>query len=601
MVTRAEPRDRGTTGGYQGQKRDDRGTSGGYQGRNDRGTSGGYQGRNDRGTTGGYQGQKRDDRGTSGGYQGRNDRGTSGGYQGRNDRGTSGGYQGRNDRGTSGGYQGRDDRGGYRGGAPVDADRPLSFEEAEAQRAEADTWTHYSSHKGESKEVTEDNGFAALGVPERLVERLARDGITEPFPIQAATIPDALAGRDVLGRGRTGSGKTLAFGLAMITRLADGTRPESKRPRSLILVPTRELAMQVSDALEPFVHVTGLRHKLVAGGLSYEPQIKALNKGIDILVATPGRLADLMDRGAVELGGVQIAVLDEADHMADMGFLPEVTAILDEVPPGGQRLLFSATLDKGIDTLVDRYLVDPVTHSTDEAQASVTTMSHHVLLIDPQDKKALTAELAGRGGRVIVFARTQLGSDRIAGELRERGVFAAALHGGLSQAVRNRVLGAFRDGSMNVLVATDVAARGIHVDDVGMVVQVDPPTDHKDYLHRAGRTARAGEEGAVVMIALPHQRKMVTRIVEGAGAEALTAKVAPGDSVMQALGGRTPSGVPVPDAVWRPVLEGGKNGGRRGGSRPGGRPASRGHGSFGGGRPRQGSGRPGHSRGRMDG
>ncbi len=606
--------DRGTGGGYQGQKRDDR-SSGGYQGRNDRGTGGGYQGRNDRGTGGGYQGQKRDDR-SSGGYQGRNDRGTSGGYQGqkrddrssggyqgRNDRGTGGGYQGRNEGGTSGGYRGRDDRGGYQGhhGAQTDADRPLSFEEAEAQRAEADEWTHYSSHKGEAKAVTEDNGFAALGVPERLVERLARDGITEPFPIQAATIPDALAGRDVLGRGRTGSGKTLAFGLAMITRLADGTRPESKRPRSLILVPTRELAMQVSDALEPFVHVTGLRHKLVAGGLSYEPQIKALNKGIDILVATPGRLADLMDRGAVELGGVQIAVLDEADHMADMGFLPEVTAILDEIPAGGQRLLFSATLDKGIDTLVDRYLVDPVTHSTDEAQASVTTMSHHVLLIDPQDKKALTAELAGRGGRVIVFARTQLGSDRIAGELRERGVFAASLHGGLSQAVRNRVLGAFRDGSMNVLVATDVAARGIHVDDVGMVVQVDPPTDHKDYLHRAGRTARAGEEGAVVMIALPHQKRMVTRIVEGAGAEAVTAKVSPGDAVIQALGGRTPSGVPVPDAVWRPVLEGGKNGGRRGGSRPGGRPASRGHGSFGGGRPRQGSGRPGGSRGRMDG
>ena len=438
-------------------------------------------------------------------------------------------------------------------------------------------------------------------MPANLVERLARDGITEPFPIQAATIPDALAGRDVLGRGRTGSGKTLAFGLAMIARLADGTRPESRRPRSLILVPTRELAMQVSDALEPFVHVSGLRHKLVAGGLSYEPQIKALNKGIDILVATPGRLADLMERGAVELGGVQIAVLDEADHMADMGFLPEVTAILDEVPPGGQRLLFSATLDKGIDTLVDRYLVDPVQHSTDEAQASVTTMSHHVLLIDPQDKKALTAELAGRGGRVIVFARTQLGTDRIAGELRERGVLAASLHGGLSQAVRNRVLGAFRDGSMNVLVATDVAARGIHVDDVGMVVQVDPPTDHKDYLHRAGRTARAGEEGAVVMLALPHQRKMVTRIVEGAGAEAITAKVGPGDSVMQALGGRTPSGVPVPDAVWRPILEGGKNGGRRGGGRPGGRPSSRGHASFGGGRPRQSSGRPGGHRGRMDG
>ena len=251
--------------------------------------------------------------------------------------------------------------------------------------------------------------------------------------------------------------------------------------------------------------------------------------------------------------------------MADMGFLPEVTAILDEVPAGGQRLLFSATLDKGIDTLVDRYLVDPVTHSTDEAQASVTTMSHHVLLIDPQDKKALTAELAGRGGRVIVFARTQLGADRIAGELRERGVLAASLHGGLSQACATASSAPSATARMNVLVATDVAARGIHVDDVGMVVQVDPPTDHKDYLHRAGRTARAGEEGAVVMIALPHQRKMVTRIVEGAGAQAQTAKVAPGDATVLAMGGRAPSGVPVPDAVWRPILEGGKNGGRRGG------------------------------------
>ncbi|HET6967385.1 MAG TPA: DEAD/DEAH box helicase [Ornithinibacter sp.] len=548
-----------------------------------------------------HEGRHADRTGDRGGYQPRDDRG---GYQKRDDRG---GYQGR-DAGSSdrGGYQKRDDRGGYQGrdtrGGP--AAGAVSFEEAEAQRAEADTWTHYSSHKGEAREVTEDNGFAALGVLPVLVERLARDGIADPFPIQEATIPDAIAGRDVLGRGRTGSGKTLAFGLSMITRLADGTRPESKRPRSLILVPTRELAMQVSDALEPFVHVTGLRHKLVAGGLSYEPQIKALNKGIDILVATPGRLADLMERGAVELGGVKIAVLDEADHMADMGFLPEVTAILDEIPEGGQRLLFSATLDKGIDTLVDRYLVDPVTHSTDEAQASVTTMSHHVLLIDPQDKKAMTAELAGRGGRVIVFARTQLGSDRIAGELRERGVLAASLHGGLSQAVRNRVLGAFRDGSMNVLVATDVAARGIHVDDVGMVVQVDPPTDHKDYLHRAGRTARAGEEGAVVMLALPHQRKMVTRIIEGAGAQAQTAKVAPGDATVQAMGGRAPSGVPVPDAVWRPILEGGKNGGRRGGGRPvgrsGGRPGGRPQHS-GGGRPRHGSGRPAGGRGRMDG
>ncbi len=477
------------------------------------------------------------------------------------------------------------------------AEHVVGFVAAEAARAEADTWTRYSSTAGGPKEVTADNGFAALGVPERLVERLARDGITAPFPIQAAAIPDALAGRDVLGRGRTGSGKTLAFGLPTVARLAGRDRPASRRPRALVLVPTRELAMQVSDALEPFVHVTGLRHRLVAGGLSYEPQISSLAKGVDLLVATPGRLTDLMERGAVELGDVEVAVLDEADHMADMGFLPEVTAILDALPPGGQRLLFSATLDRGVDALVERYLVDPVTHSTDEAQAAVTTMSHHVMLIDPQDKKALTAELAGREGRVIVFARTQLGADRIAGELRAKGVLAAALHGGLSQAVRNRVLGAFRDGRMPVLVATDVAARGIHVDDVALVVQVDPPRDHKDYLHRAGRTARAGEQGAVVMLALPHQRRMVTRIIEGAGADATTSRVAPGDATIAALGGRAPSGVPVPDEVWRPVLEGRRSerrgGGGRGGPRhPGRRPNGKGG-------PRRGAGRGGHDGGRM--
>jgi len=479
------------------------------------------------------------------------------------------------------------------------AEHPVSFEEAEALRAEADTWTRYSSTAGGPKDVTADNGFAALGLSDRLVERLARDGITDPFPIQVAAIPDALAGRDVLGRGRTGSGKTLAFGLPLVSRLADGTKPASRRPRALVLVPTRELAMQVSDALEPFVHVTGLRHRLVAGGLSYEPQISSLAKGVHLLVATPGRLADLMERGAVELDDVEVAVLDEADHMADMGFLPEVTAILDALPAGGQRLLFSATLDRGVDDLVARYLVDPVTHSTDEAQAAVTTMSHHVLLIDPQEKKALTAELAGREGRVIVFARTQLGADRIAGELRAKGVLAASLHGGLTQAIRNRVLGAFRDGRVSVLVATDVAARGIHVDDVGLVVQVDPPRDHKDYLHRAGRTARAGERGAVVMLALPHQRTMVTRIIEGAGADAITARVSPGDATMKALGGRAPSGVPVPDEVWRPILEpkrserrGGRPG-RGGGPRQGNR-----HGAPSG-RGRRGAGRGGYQEGRM--
>ncbi|PKW27112.1 DEAD/DEAH box helicase [Phycicoccus duodecadis] len=479
-----------------------------------------------------------------------------------------------------------------------DAERPRSFEDAEAERAEADSWTTYrSAAAGGPREVTADNGFAALGVPDLLVERLARDGIAEPFPIQAATIPDALAGRDVLGRGQTGSGKTLAFGLPTIARLADGVRPQPKRPRALVLVPTRELAMQVSDALEPFVHVTGITHRLVAGGLSYEPQIKSLQKGVHLLVATPGRLVDLMERGAVDLGGIEVVILDEADHMADMGFVPEVTAILAAVPQGGQRLLFSATLDKGVDALVEKYLVDPVTHSTDDAQASITTMSHHVLLVDPHNKKQLTAELAGRDGRSVIFARTQLGVERIAGELRDRGVLAAGLHGGLTQNVRNRVLGAFRDGKVPVLVATDVAARGIHVDDIGMVIQVDPPTDHKDYLHRAGRTARAGEQGAVVMIALPHQRKIVTRIIENAGAEAQTTRVLPGDATVLGMGGKVPAGVPVPDSVWRPIIEGSPTKGRRGGPPRRGAPA--------GGRPQRSqgssprSGRPSGRGGRM--
>lgn len=445
--------------------------------------------------------------------------------------------------------------------------RPRTFAEAEAERAEADSWTTYTSTSGGPREVTADNGFAAAGLPARLVERLARDGIVDPFPIQAATVADALAGRDVLGRARTGSGKTLAFGLPTLARLADRDRPDPKRPRALVLVPTRELAMQVSDALQPFVHVLGLRHRLVAGGLSYEPQVAALRRGVDLLVATPGRLTDLMERGAVELGAVEVAVLDEADHMADMGFLPEITDILDALPDGGQRLLFSATLDRGVDKLVDRYLVDPVTHSTDEAQAAVTTMSHHLLLVAPHDKKALTAELAGRPGRVIVFSRTQLGADRVARELRERGIFAAALHGGLAQGARNRVLGAFRDGRMPVLVATDVAARGIHVDDVGLVLQVDPPKDHKDYLHRAGRTARAGVRGAVAIIALPHQQRMVARILDAAGAAATSVTAAPGDATTRSIGGVPPSGIPVPDAVWRPVLDGGsgRESGRRGG------------------------------------
>jgi superfamily II DNA/RNA helicase len=396
-----------------------------------------------------------------------------------------------------------------------------------------------------------------MGLPHVLVERLARDGITAPFPIQAETIADALAGKDVLGRARTGSGKTLAFGLPMLARLSEGgQRSAPRRPRALVLIPTRELAMQVSDVLEPLVHVLGLRHKLVAGGLSYTNQINALNRGVDVLIATPGRLRDLLERGAVELTDVRIVVLDEADHMAEMGFLPEITSILDLLPAGGQRLLFSATLDRGVDGLVERYLTDPVTHSTDDVAASVTTMTHTVLLVEPQDKRIVTAELASRPGRTLVFVRTKLGADRVAQQLREQGVFAAALHGGLSQAVRNRVLGAFREGSLPVLVATDVAARGIHVDDVSLVLQVDPPGDYKDYLHRAGRTARAGEAGTVVTLVLPHQRRTVQRQQQEAGVSAVPVKAAPGGDALADIGARSPSGEPIPDDVFRRLVEG---------------------------------------------
>ena len=323
-----------------------------------------------------------------------------------------------------------------------------------------------------------------------------------------------------------------------------------------MLVPTRELAIQVSDALEPLAHVAGVRHKLVAGGLAYATQIAALDRGVDLLIATPGRLVDLIERGAVSLDQVEIAVLDEADHMADMGFLEDVSVLLDMIPPGGQRLLFSATLDKGIDQVVERYLSDPVEHATDAATASVTTMAHHVLLVDPAHKKAITADVANRQGRTIVFVRTKLGADRVAREIREQGVLAAALHGGLNQGMRNRVLAAFRDGRMPVLVATDVAARGIHVDDVSVVLQVDPPGDAKDYLHRAGRTARAGEDGTVVTLALPHQRRALERLVAAAGVDVTPVKVAPGDQALLAVtGARRTSGIPVPEEAYLRIVD----------------------------------------------
>ncbi|MCP9958315.1 DEAD/DEAH box helicase [Streptomyces sudanensis] len=361
--------------------------------------------------------------------------------------------------------------------------------------------------------------FGDLGLPEGVVRKLAQNGVTVPFPIQAATIPDALAGRDILGRGRTGSGKTLSFGLPLLATLAGG-HTEKKKPRGVILTPTRELAMQVADALQPYGDVLGLKMKVVCGGTSMGNQIYALERGVDVLVATPGRLRDVINRGACSLEQVQVAVLDEADQMADLGFLPEVTELLDQVPAGGQRMLFSATMENEIATLVKRYLNDPVNHEVDSAQGNVTTMSHHVLVVKPKDKAPVTAAIAARKGRTIIFVRTQLGADRVAEQLRDAGVKADALHGGMTQGARTRTLADFKDGYVNVLVATDVAARGIHVDGIDLVLNVDPAGDHKDYLHRSGRTARAGRSGVVVSLALPHQRRQIFRLMEDAGVDA---------------------------------------------------------------------------------
>ncbi|GAA3744424.1 hypothetical protein GCM10023082_46400 [Streptomyces tremellae] len=361
--------------------------------------------------------------------------------------------------------------------------------------------------------------FGDLGLPESIVRKLAQNGVAVPFPIQAATIPDALAGKDILGRGRTGSGKTLSFGLPLLATLAGG-HTEKKKPRGVILTPTRELAMQVADALQPYGDVLGLKMKVVCGGTSMGNQIYALERGVDILVATPGRLRDIINRGACSLEQVQVAVIDEADQMSDLGFLPEVTELLDLVPAGGQRMLFSATMENEINTLVKRYLTDPVSHEVDSAQGNVTTMSHHVLVVKPKDKAPVTAAIAARKGRTIIFVRTQLGADRIAEQLRESGVRADALHGGMTQGARTRTLADFKDGRVNALVATDVAARGIHVDGIDLVLNVDPAGDHKDYLHRSGRTARAGKSGVVVSLALPHQRRQIFRLMEDAGVDA---------------------------------------------------------------------------------
>ncbi len=453
---------------------------------------------------------------------------------------------------------------------------------------------------------TAAEGFAALGVPAPLVAVLAAQGISTPFPIQRATLPDSLAGRDVLGRGRTGSGKTYAFALPVLARLAATPRPRRpKSPRALILAPTRELASQIEASLAPLAKALSLRTLTVFGGVGANPQITGLRSGVDVLVACPGRLEDLISSGHADLGQVEITVLDEADHMADLGFLPSVRRLLDRTPATGQRMLFSATLDAGVDVLVRRYLHDPVTHSVDPAQSPVAQMSHHVLHLSAAERLPVLVELTAAPGRTLVFTRTKHGAKKLTKQLIAAGVPAVELHGNLSQNARTRNLEAFSGGSTRTLVATDIAARGIHVDDVNLVVHADPPVEHKAYLHRSGRTARAGAGGTVITLMTDEQvadvrdltrraaiTPTITRLRSG---DPLLAELAPGERAFVA----PPAGLPAAEQDGRvrtgrnPSGRGkaaGSGSGRRGGgqggaSRGAGARTATGHGTAGRGRP----------------
>ena len=425
--------------------------------------------------------------------------------------------------------------------------------------------------------------FRDLGIPAALVNALSAQGINEPFPIQVATVPDAIAGHDILGRGQTGSGKTLAFSLSLLSNIA-GRQANAHKPLALILTPTRELAQQIDEVLLPLARSVGHASVVGAGGMSYAKQITAMRKGTAILVATPGRLIDLLNKGEVQLDQLEITVLDEADQMADMGFLPVVQEILDQAKQGGQRLLFSATLDRGVDALVRRYLNNPKTHSLQNDRASVSTMEHYLIVMDPAEKDEVTAEIAARNGKTILFVKTQRGADRLADKLAHAGVAVGALHGGKSQAVRTRTLALFKESENAALVATDVAARGIHVDGISLVVHVDPAQDHKDYLHRSGRTARAGESGTVVSIATTRQQKSVKSLAVRAGVNPSTVYVKPGsEDLMRVTGAQQPSGIPY----VQPIVEQPKRSPRSGGSGGGGGRGYRGNRSGGGGRGRR--------------
>ncbi|MGA8545864.1 MAG: DEAD/DEAH box helicase [Mycobacterium sp.] len=412
--------------------------------------------------------------------------------------------------------------------------------------------------------------FADLGVPAPLISALTDLGITDPFPIQINTLPDTLTGRDVLGRGKTGSGKTLAFSIPLVTRLAPAKR-QPARPTGLVLAPTRELATQITATLAPLANSYGLKVTTIFGGVPQNRQVAALRSGVDIVVACPGRLDDLMRQRLISLDAVDITVLDEADHMADLGFLPVVTRILAATPARGQRLLFSATLDNDVDKIVKRFLRNHVMHSVDEANSPVPEMTHHVFHVAGNDaKKDLVHRLASGNGRRILFMRTKHQARKLARQLTEAGVPSVDLHGNLSQPARDRNLAAFAAGTARVLVATDIAARGVHVDDVQLVVHVDPPAEHKAYLHRSGRTARAGSAGDVVTVVLPEQRRDASALLRKAGIAVSPQHVtATSDPVVQLVGDIAPYQAPAAKPVSAPSARPRSRRPARGGQRAG--------------------------------
>jgi superfamily II DNA/RNA helicase len=431
--------------------------------------------------------------------------------------------------------------------------------------------------------VDENLTFDDLGVPAGLVKALAAAGILKPFPIQAATLPDSLAGKDVLGRGRTGSGKTYAFVLPVLARLTTSTsKRRPNHPRALILAPTRELATQIQASITPLTDALDLRTMTIFGGVGAGPQITALRRGVDIVIACPGRLEDHVKTGHAKLDQVEITVLDEADHMADLGFLPAVRRILEATPANAQRLLFSATLDAGVDVLVKRFMKSPVTHSVDSAQSPVAKMTHHVLHVQADTRLPVLVDLTAAPGRTLVFTRTKYGAKSLTKKLIAQGVPAVELHGNLSQGARTRNLEAFSDGSAKTLVATDIAARGIHVDDVTLVIHADPPIEHKAYLHRSGRTARAGAEGTVVTLMTDDQVRDVRDLTRKAGIAATVTKLRVGDPLLAKLapGERTfvtPTVKVIEDDVRRTGSSG--NGRGRGRGAATGRTASAGRGA----------------------